>query len=298
MAEVPVRRLVLWLSLTPRLGNKGIGRILDRLALQGLSPEEFLRLPADRKREGFGLSASVAAALSRPLAALEETYGPTEEKLRTLGVEWVTRHDASYPACVAERHPDPPTVLYLFGNRALFDRPTLAALASRDATAEALQRLERIVEKWVLKPGVLVAGHDTTAYRRAAVVPLRWGSPRILVLDCGMFDALSEQLDREPFSTARLWRYRFDPQTDLVISAHRPGDHLLGVHNKARDWLIAAVAEELLFVEVREGGVMQEIGLHALSQGRKVSACEWPEYDSTNAGNLRLLEAGAKAVRV
>ncbi len=297
MAEVPVRRLVLWLSLTPRLGNKGIGRILDRLALQGLSPEEFLRLPAERKREGFGLTATVAASLSRPLAALEEAFSPTEEKLRTLGVEWVTRHDASYPGCVAERHPDPPTVLYLYGNRALFDRPTVAVLASRDAGADALQRLERLVEKWVLKPAVLVAGHDTAPYRRAAVVPLRWGSPRILVLDCGMFDALSEDLDREPFSTARLWRYRFDPQTDLVVSAHRPADHVLGAHNKARDWLVSAVADELVFVEAREGGVMQEIGLHAIANGRKVSVCESSSYDGTNTGNLRLLEAGAKAVR-
>jgi DNA processing protein len=295
--DIPTRRFVLWLSLTPRLGPKGIQNVLDRIALQGMTAEEFLALEPGRKKLLFGLHPEAAGALTRSPADMLTMYGPVEERLRRLGVDWVTPQDATYPARLTERLEQPPTVLYAYGNRGLLERATFAAFSSRKTSQRGLERMERVVEKWVLKPSVLVAGHSTPAYQRSAVVPLRWGSPRIMVLDCGVYTALSEDLTTEPFRTARLWRYNFDPKTDLVLSACRPGDLSLGVHNKDRDWLISAIADDLLFIEARDGGVMEKIGLSALRQKRPVWALDWPEYSDSTRGNERLLEAGAKAVR-
>ncbi len=292
-AEVPWHRFVLWLNLTPKLGSQGIEGLLRKIAQEGLSPEEFLAIPVEEKSRRYKLLPEAAAALSRGAAVIQSEYGPVEDRLRGHGVEWVTHADASYPQRIVQRLVTTPSILYFYGNRSLLDRETFAAFSSRGTSRQGFDRMERVVEKWVLKPSVLVGGHSTPSYQRAAVVPLRWGTPRIMVLDCGMFTALSDDLSTEPFKTARLWRYNFDPKTDLVISFCRPKDLPLGIHNKPRDWLISAIADDLLFIEVRTGGVMESIGLAALSQGRDVWVMEWPQYTDRLQGNVRLLTSGA-----
>jgi predicted Rossmann fold nucleotide-binding protein DprA/Smf involved in DNA uptake len=288
------RRFALWLSLTPQLGPRGIQTILDTNAVEGISPDRFLSLPPEVKRTKYRLAPEAAASLSRPAREIATEHEPMEERLRELSVDWVTIADATYPARLTERLERPPTVLYLYGNRGLLERETFATMASRTLTQQGAERLQRIVEQWVLRPAVLVSSHSTQAYRQSAVVPLRWGTPRILVLDCGIFTGLKDDLATEPFPTARLWRYNFDAKTDLVISACRPKDRTLGKHNRDRDWLISALADDLLFIQARQGGVMEEIGLQSLQRGRRVWATEWPEYGAETLGNLRLLEAGAK----
>lgn len=298
MAELSARRFALWLSLTPGLGNTGIGIILTRIATTGLTPAEFIQLTPEGKRRVFPRIAKEAAqSLSRPLPALAEEYEAMEARLSSLGVEWVTTQDASYPARLLERLEAPPTVIYLYGNRALLERETFTAFASRRPPPRAMERLERAVEKWVLRPSVLVGGHSTPAYQRAAVVPLRWGTPRILVFDCGIFRALSDTLDSEPFRTARLWRYNFDPKMDLVVSESHPYGLAKG-RNQPRDWLISALADELIFVAVREGGNMERIGLKAIETGRTVRVLEWPEYPLDLRGNRNLIAAGGKTLGV
>lgn len=296
MRELTTRRLALWLSLTPRLGPIGIGAVLDVIKVRSLTPEQFLLLPPDQKRKvAPKLTPEAIRKLSRPIAEQAAEYDPMEERLAQLGVEWVTIQDATYPAKLMERHRSPPAVVYLYGNRGLLGRSTFAAFSSRRSPQRALERMERVVEKFVLEPRILVGGHSTPAYQRASVVPLRWGTPRILVLDCGIFRALSEDLTSEPFRTARLWRYNFDAKTDLVITDCHPYALAMG-RNQPRDWLIAALADVLVFAAVREGGVMEEIGLQALGASRDVMALEWQEDAPGLAGNARLIAEGATAI--
>lgn len=65
---------------------------------------------------------------------------------------------------------------------------------------------------------VLVTPVGTAVTRHVALVPLRWGNPRVLVLSCGIRTALGPRLRREPFFEAEAYRSRFDPRTDLVVS--------------------------------------------------------------------------------
>ena len=69
---------------------------------------------------------------------------------------------------------------------------------------------------------VVVTGIHSPAHQRSAIVPLRWGAPRILVLSGGFHHHLGPNLKEEPFRAARLWRYQFDERTDLVISRRAP----------------------------------------------------------------------------
>ncbi|MBC8065900.1 MAG: hypothetical protein H7Y17_13790 [Chlorobia bacterium] len=119
-----------------------------------------------------------------------------------------------------------------------------AALGPDCRTPSELDRIASDAEHAVLNGDVLVCGVHNDAHRRAAIVPLRWGSPRIVVLSGGFRHHLGENLRSEPFRAARLWRYEWDPITDLAISRRRPDSKpTFSLHNPTIDRLIADLAE-------------------------------------------------------
>lgn len=118
-----------------------------------------------------------------------------------------------------------PAGLWLYGNARLLNANLVRVEATYGRpyqTPSELDEIERTAETLVLGGGVIVAGIHNPAHQRAAIVPLRWGSPRVLVFSGGFYHHLGVQLKDEPFRAARLWRYQFDAQTDLVISRRAP----------------------------------------------------------------------------
>ena len=265
--SLPRRTFALLLAMTPGIGGKGVVRVLARNDLLGRSAEEFLRLSPEALREEYRLGAKSAALVG---SANPASVHSLEERLDKLGVSLVTAADAHYPVRVEEMDPAPPGVLFFYGNSRLLNARTFSVLASRGTPPRALERLEQRVEKGVLDAEVLVSGHDRPEYQRASVVPLRWGSPRIMCLDRGLFEALGENLRDEPFRAARLWRYQFDPSTDLVVSPFRPEAHYVGVNNQVRDRLIACLSDRLELVHANQGGNMERNAKLALKAGRSV----------------------------
>lgn len=119
----------------------------------------------------------------------------------------------------------PDAKLWLYGNVRLLDAELAylpAALGEPRQTPSQLDALEPQAEALVLAGKILVTGIHNAAHQRVAVVPLRWGAPRVLVLSGGFYHHLGQTLSDEPFRAARLWRYQFDAQTDLVISRRAP----------------------------------------------------------------------------
>lgn len=118
-----------------------------------------------------------------------------------------------------------PAGLWLYGNARLLGAKLAkveAAHGRPDHTPGELGEIERTTESLVLSSGVVVTGIHNPAHQRVAIVPLRWGSPRVLVFSGGFHHHLGKDLKDEPFRAARLWRYQFDPQVDLVISRRAP----------------------------------------------------------------------------
>jgi len=267
--SLPRRRLSLLLALTPGIGGKSVARILQRNDLMGRSPEEFLRFAPEVYREEYKITAKAARALAERRQSLADIEA-MEKRLDALGVSLVTADDVHYPRKLEAMDPDPPGVLFLYGNQKLLSAKTFCVLSSRNTPPSGLETIERLAEEGVLRGEVLVSGHDRPEYQRSAVVPLRWGAPRILVLDRGLFDALGENLREEPFRAARLWRYQFDPGTDLVVSPFRPESRFIGVNNQVRDRLVAGLSDRLDFVHVAEGGMMEKLADRARRSGRQV----------------------------
>jgi predicted Rossmann fold nucleotide-binding protein DprA/Smf involved in DNA uptake len=281
------RTFALHLAMTPGIGGKTVTRVLTRNSLLGRSAEEFLSLSPASHREEYKLSARAAESLrSRNIRETEEA----EKRLAGLGVGLVTAADAHYPARIEQMDSNPPGVLFLYGNTKLLESKTFCVLSSRNSFPAELDLIEKLAEEAVLDGGILVAGHDTPEYQRAAVVPLRWGSPRILCLDRGMFNVLGEDLRDEAFRAARLWRYQFDPQTDLVVSPFRPEADFVGINNQIRDRLVGCLSMELTFVQVNEGGNMEQIAKMALKAGRQV------RISDRSVGYRKFVEMGAEVI--
>jgi len=185
-------------------------------------------------------------------------------------VSMLTSVDAHYPRLIEEFDADPPGVLFLYGNKKLLEAKTFSVLSSRNTLPASLELIEKLTEEGVLNGEILVTGHDTPEYQRSAIVPLRWGAPRILCLDRGLFKVLGDDLKDEAFRAARLWRYQFDPGTDLAISPFRPDADFIGINNKIRDRLVGSLSRRLDFVQIAEGGNMLRLARQALKAGRPV----------------------------
>lgn len=280
------REFALTLTLTAGIGGKSLTRILARNDLLSRKPEEFFGLPQEALIEEYRLSRKAAAAI----AGKPQTHEPIralQQRLEALNVTLVTAADAHYPRLIEAMDPDPPGVLFLYGNTQLLEARTFCVLSSRNTSPAGLARIESLVEAGVLEGEVLVSGHDTPEYQRAAVVPLRWGAARIICLDRGLFTALGPTLRDEPFRAARLWRYQFDPATDLAVSPFHPEAKFVGVNNRVRDQLVACLSRRLDFVEVAAGGNMDKLARLALKAGRAVRA-------GSEASNGPLHAAGAE----
>jgi len=141
-----------------------------------------------------------------------------------------------------------PAGLWFYGNIRLlgaelsYVRRTLGSL---DSSPRELDEIEREAETLVLQNRVLVCGIHNIPQMRAAIVPLRWGCPRIVVLSGGFQFHLGENLDQEPFLSATLWRDRWDPRTDLAVSRRAPKKlPTFGRYNPTVDKLIVRIAEK------------------------------------------------------
>jgi len=258
------------LAMTPGLGGRSLIRVLTRNDLLSRSPEEFLALSPETYLEEYKLTKRAAEALSGDRTAYLKSIFEMERRLNGLGVSLVTSADAHYPELVDAMDPEPPAALFLYGNARLLDGRTFCVLSSRNSRPADLDQIEQLTEQGVMAGEVVVTSHNKPEYQRSAVVPLRWGSPRILCLDCGLFQALGPDLKDEAFPTARLWRYEFDAKTDLVVSPFRPESHFVGENNKVRDRLVACLSRRLDFVNVAEGGNMARLIRLALKAGRPV----------------------------
>ena len=278
--SIAPRTFALHLALTSGIGGKSVTRILARNSLLGRTPSQFLALSREAWREEYRLSAKAV----EHLAARRDVVGESlelERRLEGLGVTLVTMADAHYPAKIEQFDPDPPGVVFLYGNQRLLAASTFCVLSSRNARLGQLDLIERLTEEAVLNGQVLVTGHDRPEYQRSAVVPLRWGAPRILCLDRGLFRVLGDDLKSEAFRAARLWRYEFDPLTDLVVSPFRPEADFIGVNNQVRDRMVASLADVLNFVHISEGGNMDRIARNALKCQRTVRIADTVDFART-----------------
>ncbi len=209
------RQWLLFLSVLPDVGRKTLRHVLERQQVRRETPAEILSLPDEVLRDEYRLPPRALRALREERAARLEEVARLDAHLTRCGVRWLSFQDAAYPTAL-EAMPEPPAMLFLYGNHALLDGLTVALLGSHTISAEGLQELERLAESLMAQGLTPIVSATQPAYQCALLCAVRTSAPYILALDRGLLRAFGDDLRKEPLKQARIWQAEFDPARALA----------------------------------------------------------------------------------
>ena len=266
----------LQLTLTPGLGAATIRDLLSQFGL----PEKVLaakRTELARFANAEALQAlqseAVAKAVERALAWLAQP-----------GNAVVTLADASYPRLLLEI-PDPPPLLYCRGRIELLNRPALALVGSRNATAQGIGNAEQFARSFATAGLTIVSGMaqgiDAAAHRGG----LAGEGSTIAVLGTGVDIAY-------PQSNASL-------AAEIAVNGLLLSEFPLGMkafaHNfPRRNRLISGLAQGCLVIEAALASGSLITARAAAEQGREVFAVPGSIHSPLSKGCHALIKSGAK----
>jgi predicted Rossmann fold nucleotide-binding protein DprA/Smf involved in DNA uptake len=286
---------VLLLHSVPYLGEKTLTRLLHTNARLRIAPEEFLALSAEEWRTRYELDLRAIGYLEAHSRELLTRSADLARVTRAHDLQVLTCESMTYPQALERFDDAPPPILYALGDAEMLNagelrrrgRFTFTFGVSNGAATETLVRQDQMAAGLVLAGGIPVTGHDRASYKRLALAAQRLNRPILYVLDRGLREALGPEFDRPPFAAARIREAVFDQQRDLAISPFRLDDHSLGANNRRRDRMIFALADLIVALDVKAGGVMEAECRRAHEQGRVVWVAE-----GGREGNNALLATG------
>lgn len=268
----------LQLSLTPGLGAAAIRGMLRQFGLPHLvlarKPAELAAFAPASVVEALH-SEAVRRAVDAALAWLEQP-----------GNALITLADAGYPRLLLEIS-DPPPVLYARGRAELLQRPALAVVGSRNATAQGATNAEAFAralsESGLTIVSGLALGIDAAAHRGGIAGP---GST-IAVLGTGV-DVVY------PRSNAALAAQV--AERGLLVSEFPLGTGAAASNFPRRNRLISGLAQGCLVVEAALPSGSLITARSAADQGREVFAVPGSIHSPLSKGCHALIKSGAKLV--
>jgi len=273
-----------WLRL---LETPGVGREAARALLASFgSPEAVLQASTEARK---------TVVLPGPAAALAQIPEQFEARL-SAGWQWLTSGDEArdvvalgdprYPRILLDS-PDPPLLLYVRGSIDLLERPAIAIVGSRNATAQGLENARAFAAHlggagWVVVSG-LALGIDGAAHEGA----LAGGGGTIAVVGTGLdvvYPVRHRALARKIAADG------------LLVSEFAIGTPALAENFPIRNRIIAALARGTLVVEaaVQSGSLIT--ARLALEAGRDVFAIPGSIHSPQSRGCHALIKQGAKLV--
>lgn len=268
-------RAHLLLRLLPGAGDRRVARVLRD---QG-SGRRALALPGKEFVRALGDAAHVARADPNLRDRVEEILGRCKE----LGVRVAPLGWAGYPETLRALA-DPPTVLFLRGDVSLLDRPAVAIVGARRATAAGRRTAERIAaelsERGVVVVSGLALGIDGAAHRGA------------LTAEGGTIAVLGSGPDRVyPATNRSLFRQIL--QRGLIVSEFLPGESVRPYNFPRRNRVVAGLAAGVVVVEAGErSGALITVD-HALDLGLEIFSVPGSVESAQSRGTNHLLRDGA-----
>ena len=272
--------LASWLQLTlaPGLGAATLRKLLSQFGLPekviAASRAELARFASAEALQALD-SEAVANAVARALAWLEQP-----------GNAVVTLADAAYPRLLLEIA-DPPAVLYCRGHTELLNRPALALVGSRNATAQGNSNAEQFARSFSTAGLTIVSGLaqgiDAAAHRGG----LAGGGSTIAVLGTGAditYPQGNAALAAEIASRG------------LLLSEFALGTKALAHNFPRRNRLISGLAQGCLVIEAALASGSLITARAAAEQGREVFAVPGSIHSPLSKGCHALIKSGAKLV--
>jgi DNA processing protein len=268
----------LTLSLSPGIGSERLRTLIRRFgSAEGALSATFAQLVLVQ-----GISPAAATAIK---AARPEDGRRVLATVAQLGARVLFPGEPDFPALL-EEIPEPPAVLYVWGDVSLFTCPGVAVVGSRDHTsygAEAARVLAGALSQRAVVISGMARGIDAIAHTAA----LDAGGKSIGVLGNG-FGVIY------PAANAQL--YDRMVAHGCLVTEHPPGERPHAGSFPRRNRLISGLARAVLVIEAAaHSGALVTVE-SATSQGRDVMAVPGPIMSRTSYGCNKLIQQGAKAV--
>ena len=272
--------LASWLALSqiPGLGNEGMRRLLQAFG----TPAHIFATPAHTLKQVVQPAVAQAISQGWDEAALAPTFSWLEDPNNAI----LTLADPGYPQ-VLLNIPDPPLLLYVKGRRELLNRPTLAVVGSRNATAQGLSNAEAFAQA-ASAAGLCIAsgmahGIDAAAHRGG----LRGPGSSIGVIGTGL-DKVYPAANRELAHQLA--------QEGVLVSEFPLGTPPLASNFPRRNRIISGLSLGCLVVEASLQSGSLITARMALEQGREVFAIPGSIHAPQSKGCHHLIKQGAKLV--
>lgn len=275
----PPRGLAAWLHLTlaPGIGGETQRKLLAAFGL----PEHIFSAGRSAVRSVVGGKADLLLDFS-PAEAIAQAMTWAEQPDQHI----LTLADRAYPASLLET-PDPPSVIYVRGNPALLQAPSIGVVGSRNATPQGLRNAGQFShalaeQGWCIVSG-LAMGIDAAAHRAA----LAADGATVAVIGTGA-DRIYPARNRELALAIS--------ERGAIVSEFRLGTPANAANFPRRNRLIAGLSRGVLVVEATtESGSLITARL-AGEQGREVFAIPGSIHSPQARGCHKLIRQGAKLV--
>lgn len=190
-----------------------------------------------------------------------------------------------YPALLAET-PDAPPLLWVKGNLACLDKPTIALVGARNASSLGRRMTHMIAEGLADAGYSVVSGLARGIDAAAHIATLKHGTIAVVAGGLDVF---------YPRENEKL--YRDIPENGILISEQPAGLIPQARHFPMRNRIIAGMAQAVVVMEgaARSGSLIT--ARNALDIGRDVMAVPGHPFDGRAAGCNFLIRDGAALVR-
>jgi len=264
------------LSLVPGIGSQRLRTLISTFG----SAQAALDAPQSKLAAVFGVGRAAATAIKE---ARPDDGARVVSQLCAMGARALICGEPEFPPQL-EEIPDPPAVLFAWGDPSLLARPCVAFVGSRDHTtygAEAARILAGAVAQRAVVVSGMARGIDGIAHGAA----LDAGGTSIGVLGNG-FGVIYPASNRELYE--RMIRQ------GCLITELPPGERPHAGAFPRRNRLISGLAGVTVVVEAAAASGALITADCALEQGRAVLAVPGPITSPTSLGCNKLIQQGAK----
>ena len=286
--------------MTDRQGSPGPGAGIDQ------DPIIWLRLARSRRvgavtfhrmlAEHGSARAALAALPAVALAAGVDGYEPcppgvAEAEMRhgtRSGARLVLHGQPDYPQALTAL-PDAPPLLWVRGDAALLNRPSVALVGARNASSLGVRMARRLgaglSEAGFVVVSGLARGIDAAAHDAA----LETGTGRTLAVMAGGIDVI--------YPTENTGLAARIAERGCLVSEHPPGLDPQARHFPLRNRIVAGLAQAVVVVEAAAKSGSLITARAALDYGREVMAVPGHPFDARASGCNMLIRDGATLLR-
>lgn len=266
------------LSVVPGLGDQSLRKLLKQFG----APEAILAAS----------ESSLGAVVGTKLADRIKSHDSAELVAKTL--TWlahpnhavVTLSDPSYPSLLLETS-DPPPLLYVVGNVALLQAPSVAVVGSRNGTAQGINNAESFSRSLSQSGLAVVSGMALGIDTAAHIGGLEGAGKSIAVVGTG--------LDRVYPARNKTLAHQL-AQHGALVSEFPLGTPALANNFPRRNRIISGLSLGCLVVEAAIASGSLITARLASEQGREVFAIPGSIHSALSKGCHQLIKQGAKLV--